>query len=249
MEFPKDHYTHDDTIEWWYFWGKFSDGRFFHFAIFRAGKGSLRTRASHWSLHNKKSEYFEELEDDFNSLKYAGSYVAKEDRFSINSKHFGLTMFPNGKPIIHQSQRNYYTIPSLSGEGYTFPAEKVTSDIWMDHEFGRYRTLSDWEWLGIKLDCGLNLMVTLSAENKLSMIENKSNLLSSDFILDGKHLFFHALSMYLILEPTVEEKIFNPKFGIPYSEQPFNVISKGGIIGHGMRERTYKREKIDGKMA
>ena len=189
-------------------------------------------------MHNEKSEYWEELGDDFNNLKYTATYI--NNMFSLGTKHFGLNMIPDRKPVVHKSIGSYYSIPSLIGTGHTYPAESVISNVWMDHYFGPYRETPDWDWVSLKLDCGLNIMAGDFKDYRTVMIECKGNLLESDFILESKHLFFHALSMHLLMQPTVEEKIFYPKFGMPYSEQPFEVLSKGGMIGYGIRERTYR---------
>jgi predicted secreted hydrolase len=241
LNFPKDHYTHDTPVEWWYFWGKISNGDFFHYANFRVGIGKLQSRAVHWSIHNSESNYFEELPDIFDCLKYRSTYMAKGNLFSLQTKSFYLSMTPNYNPVVHHvlPHRNCYSIPSLSGEGQFYPDVEITSDVWMDHEFSEGRHFSNWDWVGVKLDCGLYIMAHDSSTDKSCSIMFGNKVLHSDFILDGKHLFLHPLSMYLILEPKVEEKIFDPKFGIKYSEQPFEVISKGGVIGYGMREKTY----------
>jgi hypothetical protein len=148
--------------------------------------------------------------------------------------------------MIHEDteNRHYYSIPSLIGEGTFYSnREEFKSDVWMDHEFTDYKKFSDWDWVGVKLDCGLYIMVHNSETDKRCAIQFNDKVISSDFILENKHLFIHSLGMYLTLEPTVEEKKWSPKFGIDYSEQPFEVVSKGGTIGVGMRERTYKKEK------
>lgn len=241
MEFPKDHYTHDTSIEWWYFWGRLNNGDFFHFATFRGGKQSIQDRASHWSLHNHESHYFEAVESDLEPLKYTAGHMSNNNTFYLESSKFGMTMTPNVKPIVHPwTLRNYYSIPSLTAEGHLYPlCEKVGSDVWMDHEFGSYRTLKPWDWVAIKLNCGMNLMASQSGDGKISMIELKGKSINSDFILDDRHLYFHDTTIHLTMKPLVEEKIFHPEFGMPYSEVPFEVIGKGEPIGYGIRERSY----------
>lgn len=41
--------------------------------------------------------------------------------------------------------------------------------------------------------------------------------------------------------PQRNEKVFKPKFGWPYSEQPLLIMKDDKPIGFGMRERTYRR--------
>ena len=241
LNFPNDHFTHDTVVEWWYFFGKFSNEDFFHLSNYRLTLGGMTSRATHWSIHNRESRYYEELSDDFDFLKNGVTYMPKGDRFHVQCEKFSLTMYPNSQPMIHEvgDKRNYYSIPSMLGEGLLNQNE-IKSDVWMDHEFTNYKKFSDWDWVGVKLDCGLYIMVHNSETDKRCAIQFNDKMIDSDFILEGKHLFIHALGMYVLLEPRVDEKVFSPRFGIPYSEQPFNVMSKGGIIGTGMREKTYK---------
>jgi hypothetical protein len=252
LSFPADHYGHDTPIEWLYFWGRFSNGKFFHFATFRVTK-PLSTTATHWSIHSGQASYWEELGDDFSKLKYGVAFIAKGDRFSICSMHFGLHMRVESKPVIHKvaEYRNYYSIPLMKAEGIIYPEERIEADVWMDHEFsdsvflgGFIKGFTNWDWVGIRLGCGISIMCFNRKEDRCCSVTLKDETINSNFILEDKHLFIHSLGMYLILEPLEREVIFDPKFGVSYSEVPFNVISKGEIIGYGMRERThYKEEK------
>jgi len=250
LNFPQDHFFHDTPVEWIYAWGRLGT-EFFHFAEFSLRVGPLRERATHWSLHNKESHYFEELADDFNYLKYGVVYIPKGNSFSIDSKHFFLKMFPNSEPMVHRAtpERNYYSIPSLYADGIIYAGqEEVKSDVWMDHEFTNYNKFSDWDWVGVKLDCGVYIMVHNSETDKSCSMQFNDKMDNPEFRLEEKELFIDSFGIHFFLEPIVEEKIFRPKFGIPYSEVPFNVVNNGKVIGHGMRERTYhhREEIIDG---
>jgi hypothetical protein len=228
-------------MEWYYFMGKLND-EFFHLATFFLNMGRCSSHATHWSIHNKESRYFEEISDDFGSLKSVVAYIPKGNFFSINCKHFGLKMFPNSKPMIHDAidNRNYYSIPSMLAEGVIYPNENIKSDVWMDHEFMNYKKFSNWDWIGVKLDCGFYIMVHNSETEKRCSIQFNDKTTVVDSIVVGKSLVIPSFGISLTLDPLVEEKIFTPKFGIPYSEQPFNAISDGKTIGWGMRERVYR---------
>lgn len=241
MQFPKDHYTHDTSIEWWYFWGRFNNGDFFHYATFRGGKGSLQHRTSHWSLHNSKSEYWEEIESDLVPLKYTSGYMANTNRFYLETKHFGLNMIPKDKPIQHIWERQYYSIPSLEAEGHLYPDTKIFCDVWIDHEWGKFRTLKPWNWITIKLDCGINIMICQTENDKLGMIQFGDKVILPEFCLRGNDLFINNLSMNLVLVPLVNEKIFYPTLGLPYSEIPIDVIGNSKKIGYGIMEKSYAK--------
>ena len=119
LNFPKDHWTHNTQVEWWYFWGKMSDDRFFHFASFRSEilKG-IETRAIHYSLDGK---FYEHIYDETFYFPYSG-YTYQ--RFTFETPQFGLILYPKTKPIIHNCTskgRNYYSIPHLEGEGFLYP--------------------------------------------------------------------------------------------------------------------------------
>ena len=249
MKFPADHWEHPETqIEWFYAFGRLSNDEFFHLASFRFKLGGFRNRATQWSIHNKESRYFEELADDFDEMKWGLTYMPKGNRFNIECKEFYLTMFPNSKAMIHEStkDRHYYSIPSLTAEGLWKPDSTIKCDCWLDHEFTDYKKFSDWDWIGVKLDCGFYIMVHDSETDKRCDIQFNDKMMKSDFTLEGKELSVHSLGMRLILEPTVEEKVFDPKFGIPYSEVPCVVHNDGRILGTAFRERTYRRREQNG---
>lgn len=242
LNFPSDHYSHDTTVEWQYWWGKLSNETFFHFANFRFKFGGFRGRAVHSSLHDGETQYFEETCNDYGEMASSSGFLAKGNRFHLSNKTMGLHMFPKSKPVIHDvgKIRNYYSIPSLEAEGYLYPDKKVTADVWMDHEFSDFdMSAHNWDWVAVKLDIGMNIVVYKAKEREFCSVMYGDKTGSSKFILDGKHLYIYGLASYFIMEPTVEEKIFHPKFGPPYSEQPFRVMGKGEFVGHGMREKTY----------
>jgi predicted secreted hydrolase len=243
MEFPIDHYPHESSTEWWYFWGRVDKKFFFTMANFRSGSRNMTNRATHWSIHDKESLYFEELADDFDQLRNTSYYIAKQNRLSLCCRNFDMTGSIIMHPIIHEGHvRNYYSIPSIYMEGTQKPGQKFITDVWMDHEWGSYRTLKEWDWISIKLFCGLNMLIANGEGQKASMIESNNKKLSAIADIDGENILSQGLGMKLTMKPIVEEKRFNPKLkpSIFYSEHPFIVESQGKEVGYGMRERIYK---------
>ena len=244
MEFPKDHYFHfgEYSGEWIYLWGKLDTGDFFHFTDQLFSFGKNRNRIIHRSLNGK---FHEEADTWKSRIKSTGGYA--NGKFFMRTPGLELVFEPKSKPVIHQTKmerRNYYSIPYLEGEGF-LDTQKVKAKAWLDHEFSDIRKVPDWDWVSLHLNCGIYIMVWNCEAEPTCDVTVGDKTIESGFILEGKHLFLNDLGMYLILEPVWEEKVFNPEFAIfPYSETAFNVISKGGIIGYGLRERTYrKREK------
>jgi len=219
-----------------------SDDRFFHFASFRSEilKG-IETRAIHYSLDGK---FYEHIYDETFYFPYSG-YTYQ--RFTFETPQFGLILYPKTKPIIHNCTskgRNYYSIPHLEGEGFLYPRnEKIYASAWFDHEFSDFINVSYWDWLGIKLDAGVYVTVYKSDVDNICDVSIGNNTISSDFILEDKHLYIQAISAMINLEPEQDEMIFKPKFGFKYSELQIDIIGKGKKIGYGMRERMYRRDK------
>jgi predicted secreted hydrolase len=144
--------------------------------------------------------------------------------------------------MIHEvgPERNYYSIPSLFAEGMIYAGQQeVKSDVWMDHEFTNFKKFSDWDWMGIKLDSGIYIMIHDSETDKRCSVQFNDKVINPEHRLEDKELFIDSLGMQLHLDPCVEEKVWSPKFGIPYSEVPFRAISNGRVVGWGMREKTY----------
>lgn len=245
MQFPSDHYTHNCPVEWLYFWGKLSTGHFFHFASFIVNWGRANTRAIHFSLHNGTSQYWEEEFGDFFAVDAKCGYLARGNRFYIGCKQFDLVLFPQVNPIIHQVKlnRNYYSIPHLVGEGYLYPGQKVTVEAWLDHEFSDIYKFKGWDWVGIKLNCGVSVMVYSGDVDSFCTVNFGDKLIHPDFTIEKEELLIPDLGMHFYLKPKVDESIFHPKFGVPYSEQPLEVVSNDKVIGIGMRERTHRGEE------
>ena len=242
LSFPSNHYWHNTVVEWVYFWGRLDSGEFFHFAEFVHKMGAAIINARHWSYNG---QYHEEIDDNWKSAVAKSGYTT--GKFSFSNPIIGLTFYPQCKPITHSVKgRHYYSIPYLKGEGFIYPNKEVSAQAWFDHEWRDNLPLSNlalnawvWDWISLKMDCGISVMAYDQRDNSICDITLGDKTIESKFILDGKHLFLHATGMYLTLEPLFKEEIFDPKFGFKYSEQPFNVISKGELIGYGMRERTY----------
>ena len=205
--------------------------------------GGLRINSRHWSLDNN---YYEEV-DTWDGERVSNSGYAIE-RFTLGCPQFGLTFKKWNKPIVHDVELDtkYYSITHMLGDGHIYPDKKVEAEAWFDHQWGEGRDLKSWEWVGLKLNCGLSAVCGsgVLGQYRFCDVSIGDVVIRSNFILEAKHFFISSLGMYLTLEPVCEEKIFDPKVGIKYSEQPFEVISKGSVIGYGMRERTYYKEEI-----
>jgi predicted secreted hydrolase len=251
LSFPKDHFGHDGVdIEWWYFNGRLSNGLFFHFARFATKVAGFRGGAVHLSLHDGESKYFEELPDDFDQTESVSGFIpgrhGNPDRFYFQFKRvLSLTCFPENKPVVHNvtHDRNYYSIPHLKAEGYLLPEEKVTADVWFDHEFSKINRFKEWDWISLKLQSGAWAMVYDCDIDRFCTVGLGDKTVQSAFILEGDRLSINELGMELSLQPTVKEEVFDPRFGVKYSEVPITVLThEGEKIGHGMRERTHHME-------
>jgi len=214
--------------------------KFFHYAEFLLNLGRERLQTIHYSLDG---EYRDEVISWKDNIMSTSGYGV--DRFHCTTPEFGVVVKPLCKPVIHSTKldREYYSIPKMEGYGH-INGKKYPATAWFDHECSNvpYSETPQWDWVGLKLNCGINIMAYDSNIERISDATIGENTIQSDFILEGKHLSLNDLGMYLIMEPLKEEKVFDPRLGIKYSEQPFNVIAKGGVIGMGMRERTYKSE-------
>ena len=240
LNFPSDHYWHNAPIEWEYFWGKLENGDFFHFSEFFVRFGRSRTNFRHWSLNGKFGEEVDKWDGE--NISMTGFF---KDRFTFHSPDFGLTLFPKSKPIQHRiKDSNYYSITNLEGDGYIFPDKKISATGWFDHHWFEYdsKVKEEWNWLAVRLDCGVNITCGDFEGFSYCDIECGGNLINSSFVLDGKHLLIEELGMDLWMKPLKDELIFKPTLGFNYSEQPFDVFSKSKKIGFGMREKTYKKE-------
>jgi len=248
LTFPEDHHFHGTQIEWVYLWGKFSNGQFFHFANFAMNVGPFHERAIHSSIFNGEVRYSEEVSDQFNELKgFLRYFKLIQETWAVNTDELSITLHPQSKPVAHKVSegRNYYSIPYLVGEGMIYPDEKVTVEAWLDHEFSIIKSFRGWDWVSVKLSDGPWIMAYKSDADSFCTVGMGESHCYSDFSIDGEFLHVEKTGSFLRLKPIYKETIFHPKFGVPYSEQPFYAISRGKVVGHGMRERAYK-EKSNG---
>ena len=205
------------NIEWRYFSGRRPDGVHFHYAEFRKHSKHFR----HWSVNGKFYQDTEEMGDSFH----------------ISTPQFSYFFKPISEPIEHKIEgMEYYSWPKLS-DGST--------EVWFDHhkvmEVG-----SNWEWLGCNLDCGITLMAFWRPEYQYCDMTYNGKTVEVKCMLDGRHFFIYETGMYLMADdtqlnpPTTQDIIHKPKYGRPYAEWAFDVKSKGGTIGKGVREKTFK---------
>lgn len=207
-------------VEWRYFSGRKPDGTHFHYVEF--DKRGFHFR--HWSIDGKFYEDMGEMGADFH---------IKTPQFEYNFK-------PISDVIEHKIPgRSYITIPRMK-DGDT--------EVWFDHD-SVVDVGPNWEWVGFNLDCGMTIMCLWRPEiekdlNTTLTFNGKTIYVKS--ILDGRHFLVQDTGMYLMLDdtqlnpPTTRDIVHKPTFGRPYSEWCYDVISKGGIIGKGIREKTFK---------
>jgi predicted secreted hydrolase len=120
-----------------------------------------------------------------------------------------LVLDPLGPPVIHGtdgvSQKaageghssHYYSIPRLKTEGTLVIGDlkfSVTGESWMDHEFGTNQlgqSQIGWDWFGLQLDNGINLMLY-----RMRNSDGSIDAYSSGTIMDGdaRHLDRAAFS-------------------------------------------------------
>jgi hypothetical protein len=206
-------------MEWRYFSGRMEDGVHFHYAEFRKRDRYFR----HWSVNGKFYEDMQEMGDDFH----------------IKTPQFDYLLFPTLPAIEHKIPgKEYISFPKLT-DG------KV--EVWFDHE-QILEPGSNWEWLGCNLNCGMTIMAYWpeGPEPKYCDLTFNGITIPVKCMLDGRHFFIYDTGMYLMADdtqlspPTTQGIIHKPKYGRPYSEWSFDVISKGGVIGKGIREKTFK---------
>ncbi len=222
MEFQTSDYQwhYNAKMEWKYLWGRLSDKRFFHYVEFR--------KDGNWFRHYSLDGQF--WEDNISNLS----------GFGFKTPYFDLDLCPETKPVVHDTTPFYYSISHLIG---TSRYSDGVAEAWYDQywDLNDCHVGSNWEWFGIKLNCGISVMAYDRSGEKLCDITYNDKTFRSDFFFDyPKHFYICELGSYLTFEPMQQEVIFKPKYGRPYSETPVEVIAKGECIGYGMRERTYK---------
>lgn len=122
----------------------------------QAGPGLTGLQVADWSLSaNPERHVFEAGTDDV---------------------RLTLTMTPTKPPALHNETgwlaapttgwTYYYSRPRMAAEGTLVLDGRrltVTGDVWMDHQWGEFFVLGNpagWQWFGIQLDDGTDLMVT-----------------------------------------------------------------------------------------
>ncbi|MBT4072589.1 MAG: hypothetical protein HOE75_02775 [Chloroflexi bacterium] len=105
---------------------------------------------------------------------------ANPDRHAFNAMsgdtNLSLTMTPTKPPVFHNEigwlagptngWTYYYSRPRMAAQGSLQLDDRtltVSGDVWMDHQWGEFFVLGNpagWQWFGIQLDDGSELMVT-----------------------------------------------------------------------------------------
>jgi hypothetical protein len=252
MNFPHDHFSHTESgLEWWYLWGRLNDGRFFHFCNFKIALGQMRHETFctiHSSISDPQVHYFDVQDDEIEGMK--ASMLYRNPFFICKNKQMELEARPMSEPIVWEiNGRNYYSIPRMQiclKENGNF----VLGEGWFDHE--RYERIWDlaagknWEWLALKLYNGVNIMCYRLRENSYAAVEYNGKVYEGAIRESMDGIFtLSNLPTPLMVRPLVEERIFRPKIGIKYSEQPLMVFCNDQEVGYGMREKTYGGERVD----
>lgn len=255
IEFPRDHYSHPSNVEWWWVWGRLSNGTFFHSTLFVGRLMGMVMSSLHYShLIKDKMEFHEIWSDDF---KPDGPYFMVRPNgsgasFILNAPHFSYVATESSPPVINEVKgRMFYSIPDLVVAG-TSNGKPISGVGGMDHEWGSWPypfnlsgepsnlKIDDWECAAIKLNNGVSIgVLERLGERRCSVNLHGRSIPMSDFSYTKSKLTLPELGMGLVIEPIVEETIFRPNFGMKYSEQPLLIKHKGSVIGYGMREKTY----------
>ena len=218
MRFPHDHGPHTRTkIEWWYVWGKLGSSIFFHWALFRKKNKFVL----HYSLcSDGEIEYHEKRIDPENIITIDNEWI------EIKSPDFRLKCLMECDP--HEHKRRYYSVPHLSIHGTLKTGNKwlpIHGNGWFDHAWNEPLD-KDWEWFSFKMNNGEIGMVYTRGDEQYCMIGNEKEILKEYSFI-----------------PLVNEKIFTPKHGFSYSEQPLTLYKKGTklfVSGYGVKEKTYR---------
>jgi predicted secreted hydrolase len=193
--FPFDEGAHPEaTVEWWYVNGHLSnnDGNRYHFMVSFFTHNMLmasildektKTYYNYTQMFPDVSQKTGEL-----NLRYQENsfYQIQGEPFKyfikLNTPLFSIdmTMDASKKPLIMNGDgiintgngySYYYAMTNLSAVGSIkiYGSEfAVTGSCWLDRQWGTWNALSGWEWLSIKLDNNMQVLVykLFSAKNE-----------------------------------------------------------------------------------
>jgi hypothetical protein len=206
-------------IEWKYFSGRRTTGEHWHYVEIRKRDKYAR----HWSVDGK---FYEDTQE-----------MSSWDNLEIETPQFHYYFHPTSQPIEHRIPGMYYVSWPKVTDGIT--------EAWMDHQ-QVMEVGSNWEWLGCNLNCGMTLMAAWRPEFKYCDLTFNNKTIEVKCMLDGRHFYVYDLGMYLaaddtqLVPPSTQSIVHKPRNGRPYSEWAVDIIAKGGIIGRGFREKTFK---------
>ncbi len=105
----------------------------------------------------------------------------------------------------------------------------------------------NWCWIAAKLYNGINLMGGYNKRQSYAAVEHNGKIYKEGIRISGLFDDFYLgnLALPLSLFPLTTEKIFRPKIGMKYSEQPLMVFCGGKEVGYGIREKTYGGKMVD----
>lgn len=252
MDFPNTYLNLKSVrIGWSYAWGKVYDKNgnemFFHCAHFDKLKDGESTSTTHISLHDPDASYYEVLNGGFGMFLNAVGYDVNSVRIYIKDKAKYVTQRSHCRK--HRYSTNCYATVIADDTIYKGIGWCGTEDSKKHYANIIYKKngkpiIDNWEWLGIKLDDGRDIMVyNTTRKNYCCLIENGKAKRSKKFWYEANYLSLPEWGLKLTIQPTIGKKIFSPKMGMPYSAQPFMVL--GNVGGHGVREITYGGKQID----
>jgi hypothetical protein len=175
-------------------------------------------------------------------------FICKNDQMEFEAR-------PMCEPVVWDIEgRNYYSIPKMQiclKENGNF----VLGEGWFDHDrFERIWDLisgGNWSWVAIKLYNGINIMGYRRKKEIYTEVEHNGKIYKEEikqsypypFELDSFYL--KNLPIPLRVYPLIRERIFRPKIGMKYSEQPLMICCDGKEVGYGIREKTYGGQRVD----
>jgi hypothetical protein len=253
MNFPSTYLHHKDLkVSWTYAWGKVLNKNdkeaFFHCAHFDELRNGQSVSATHISIHDPDPHYFEVLNGGFGMLLNAMAYDANAVRVYIKDK--GKYIKQRGHCRKHRYSTSCYATVCTDNDiyrGIGWCGSETSNKDWADIIYKDHGKpiVDNWEWLGIKLDDGRDIMVyNTKRKQYCCLVESGKAKRSKNFFYQANYLELPEWDLKITIVPTASKKIFSPQVGMEYSAEPFRVLSNKSY-GHGIREITYGGEEID----
>ena len=248
MNFPTTYYKFKRVlINWNYAWGKLDDNLFFHCASFSITKDGQNALSTHISIHDPDPHYHEAVGEGFGTFLNATVFDAQTVRVYIkeNEKFIKQKGHCRNHKYSVSCYANVFT-DTRAYHGMGWYGTETSNKHWANIIFERNKTpiVDNWEWLGIKLEDGRNIMVYNTKRKKYCCIIDDRVKRSINFWYQNNYLHIPEFDLKITLVPISSKKIFSPEVGMEYSVEPFNVLTNKSH-GYGVRETTFGGVKID----